>query len=115
MPTGSRNASKPGIRLERRWLSSIFTTPIIAALSIAVLIQFITIGTHFKGNTQCYSLHYAGLNGKPSVYVKPQTDGGTENSIHLRNPVIEDRCAFEAFTAAKMLKKQELPIVEMSD
>ncbi len=41
-PTGSRNARKPGIRRERRWLSIIFTNPDTAALSIAILVQFIS-------------------------------------------------------------------------
>ena len=39
VPTGSRKARRPGIRLERRWLSIMFTAPKIAALSSAVLIQ----------------------------------------------------------------------------
>ena len=39
MPTGSRNARKPGIRLERRWLSIMFPAPKTDALSSAVLIQ----------------------------------------------------------------------------
>ena len=38
--TGSRNALKPGIRLESRWLSKIFTTPMVAAPSSAALAQF---------------------------------------------------------------------------
>ena len=39
MPTGSKKANRPGILLERRWLSSVFTAPKIAALNNAVLIQ----------------------------------------------------------------------------
>lgn len=67
MVTGSRNARKPGIRLDRRWLSIMFTTPVIAALSIAALTQFTNIGTHFQENMCRCSLHRAGLNGKLSV------------------------------------------------
>ncbi len=48
IPTGSKKAWKLGIRLEIRWLSIIFTTPKVAALSMAKLIQFNGIGTHFK-------------------------------------------------------------------
>ena len=40
MLTGSRKARKPGIRLERRWLSIVFTTAKVAVLSIATLAQF---------------------------------------------------------------------------
>ena len=39
VPTGSRKPRKLGIRLERRWLSIMFTAPKIAALSSAVLTQ----------------------------------------------------------------------------
>ena len=47
MPTGSRKTRKPGIRLERRWLSITFTIPKTAALSSAVLIQLNGISPHF--------------------------------------------------------------------
>lgn len=40
IPTGSRKDLRLGIRLERRWLSIIFTAPITAALRTAVLTQF---------------------------------------------------------------------------
>ncbi len=58
MPTGSKNAWKLGIRLEIRWLSIIFTTPQVAALSMAKLIQLNSIGTHFWENNQYLSIHY---------------------------------------------------------
>lgn len=47
MPTGSRKPRKPGIRLERRWLSIMLITPKIAELSSAELIQLNRISPHF--------------------------------------------------------------------
>ncbi len=64
MPIGSKNAWKLGIRLEIRWLSIIFTTPKVAALSMAKLIQFNSIGTHFWENNQYSSIHHIGYNTK---------------------------------------------------
>ena len=48
VPTGSRNDRRPGIRRDRRWLSTMLTTPEMAALSIAALVQFTSIATHFS-------------------------------------------------------------------
>lgn len=48
VPTGSRNDLRPGIRRDRRWLSIMLTTPAVAALSIAALVQFTSIATHFS-------------------------------------------------------------------
>ena len=72
VPTGSRKTRKLGIRLERRWLSIMFTAPKIAALSSAVLIQLKSLV----------------LTSRKIFVVKAYTISGKMQSFQSRNPLL---------------------------